>query len=106
MNDLITYTGGMPVLSADVSRKISEFEATIKRAKEKEEQLKDAILVEMEQKRIIKLDCDDLTITYVAASDRETFDSKNFRKSHPDLYDEYVRITTVKPSVRIKVKSL
>ena len=35
----------------------------------------------------------------------ETFDSKTFRKDHPDLYDEYVSISMVKASVRMKVVS-
>ena len=59
---------------------------------------------EMEQKGVVKLDNDVVTITYIAPTDRETFDSKKFKEEQPDMYDEYVKISPVKASVRIKVK--
>ena len=75
-----------------------------KEIKAKEDELKKAILTEMESKGIIKLETDELTISYVASTDRETFDSKKLRADNPDLYDEYIRMSTVKPSIRIKLK--
>ena len=33
-----------------------------------------------------------------------TFDSKKFREDHPNLYDEYIKMSDVKSSIRIKVK--
>ena len=92
------------LLDAGTSKQIAEFEKQIKAIKEKEEQLKELILKEMEEKNIVKIDTDELTITYIASTDRETFDSKEFRKDNQDLYDQYVKFTTVKPSIRIKVK--
>ena len=59
---------------------------------------------EMEAKNFIKIDTDVMTITYVAPTDREKFDSKRFREEHADLYDEYVSMIPVKSSIRIKVK--
>lgn len=59
---------------------------------------------EMEAKNFIKIDTDVMTITYVAPTDREKFDSKKFREDHADLYDEYVSMIPVKSSIRIKVK--
>ena len=58
----------------------------------------------MEQNNIIKLETDELAITYVAPTDRESFDSKSFKADHQDLYDEYVKMSSVKSSVRLKVK--
>ena len=71
---------------------------------EKEEELKQNILTEMENKNILKLETDDLTITYIAPAERETFDSKKFREENSDLYDEYVKFSPVKSSIRVKVK--
>ena len=58
----------------------------------------------MEKRNIIKLETDDLSINYIASTDRETFDSKTFRAEHEDLYNEYIKMTPVKSSIRIKVK--
>lgn len=104
MNDLIKIENGNAVLDAETSAKIAYFEQTVKGIKAKEDELKAAILKEMEAKGIIKIDTPEMAINYIASTDRERFDSKAFRKDHPDTYDEYVRISTVKPSIRIKVK--
>jgi hypothetical protein len=58
----------------------------------------------MEAKGIIGIDTDELKITYIAPTDREKFDSKQFRSDHSELYDEYVSMIPVKSSIRIKVK--
>lgn len=102
--ELINIENNIALLNAETSKQIAEFEAAIKEMKEKEDELKQAILNEMEDKGIIKLETDDLMINYIASTDRETFDSKLFREEHADLYDEYVKITPVKSSIRIKVK--
>ncbi len=102
--ELITLENGTALLNSDVSQQIAEFEKAIKEMKAKEDKLKQAILEEMESKSIIKIDSDDLTISYVAPTDRETFDSKSFKAEHQDLYDEFVKMTPVKSSIRIKVK--
>lgn len=91
-------------LDKETSKKIAEFERTLKNIKEQEDLLKKAILEEMEANDILKLETDDLVVSYIGSSDRETFDSKTFRVNHQELYDEYVKISSVKPSIRIKVK--
>lgn len=101
---LIKLENEVALLEPEVSSNIAYFETMIKYAKEQEEMLKKAILDEMEEKGILKIDTPELTITYVSASDRETFDTKGFRTDYPNLYDEYVLIKGVKPSIRIKIK--
>ena len=101
--ELITLKKNIALLDAETASQIAEFERQIKAIKEQEDALKAAILAEMEQKGIIKLETGEMTITYVAPSDREIFDSKAFRKEHADLYDEYVKMSPVKSSIRIKV---
>ena len=102
--ELIKVYGEAAILDGTTAKHIAEFEKMAKEIKTKEDELKKAILTEMESKGIIKLETDELTISYVAATDRETFDSKKLRADNPDLYDEYIKISTVKPSVRIKLK--
>ena len=53
---------------------------------------------------IIKIDTPELSITYVAETSKETFDTKSFKAENPDLYDSYVKMSTVKSSLRLKVK--
>lgn len=104
MNSLITIENGNAVLNAEISLQIAEFERQVKSIKAQEETLKKAILKAMEDNNIIRLETDDITVSYVASTDRETLDSKSLRNDLPDIYDEYIKITKVKPSIRIKVK--
>lgn len=101
---LIKLENEIALLEPEVASNIAYFETMIKYAKEQEEMLKKSILDEMEAKGILKIDTPELTITYVGATDRETFDTKGFRADYPNLYDEYVLIKGVKPSIRIKIK--
>jgi hypothetical protein len=105
MDEMIVFEGKTALLNPEVSIKLAEFERVVKEFKAKEEELKQKILEEMESKGIVSIKSPELTISYVAPTTRETFDSKTFRKDHPDLYDEYVSISMVKASVRMKVVS-
>ena len=104
MNELIKVNNGIAILDESTAGKIAEFERRAKEIKEAEEELKRMIIAEMEEKGVVKIDTETLAITYVQATERETFDSKAFREVNPDLYDEYVKFTPVKASIRIKVK--
>lgn len=100
----IIKIGNETILAEGISKKIAEYERVMKELKEKENALKEAIKDEMEAKGIIKVENEDLIITYVASTDRISFDSTRFQKDHPDVYDEYLKISPVKSSIRIKVK--
>lgn len=102
--ELIKLENDVALLDADVQQTIINMELAIKDLKEREEELKRTILNEMEEKHIIKVESDNLLINYIASTDRETFNTKVFREEQPDLYDEYVKLTPVKSSIRIKVK--
>lgn len=102
--ELIKIENDLVVLDESVSKQIAEFEKQIKELKEQEEEIKQAILEQMELNDVIKLETDELAITYVASTERETFDSKSLRQDHPQLYDAYIKMTPVKSSIRIKVK--
>lgn len=92
------------IVGAERLQKIAEFEKLAKEIKAKEDALKDEILKTMESFGILNIETPELKISYVAPTNRETFDSKTFRKDFEDLYDEYVVVTPVKSSIRIKVK--
>lgn len=102
--ELILIENGEPVLRAEISSKIAEWERMVKSIEEQEKALRSEILAEMEDKGIIQIKTDELIISYVAPTDRERFDSKTFRAENPLIYDEYVTMSPVKSSIRIKVR--
>lgn len=104
--ELIKIENGVSILDTATSEKIAQFERQIKAIKEQEESIKNAILSEMETRGILKVqdEINGLSISYIAETARETFDSKKFKQEHSDMYDEYIKITPVKASIRIKVK--
>ena len=101
---LIRMENDVPVLVDELSRYIANLEMQAKAIKNLQDEVKTKLLEEMEKHGIIKIDTEDLTITYVASTTRETFDGKSFKNDFPDLYDEYVKIGNVSPSVRLKLK--
>lgn len=104
MSGLITQKEGIAILDPETSRRIADFERKMKEIQRVEDEIRRVILEEMQEKKISKIETDELLITYIATTDRQTFDVKAFRKEHPDLHDEYIKISPVKESVRIKLK--
>ncbi len=102
---LITKENDSFILNQKIAENIVALENQKKKTKEVEDKLKKILLEEMEKQGILSLkdEKNGLTISYISAGDKETFDSKSFKKDNPDKYDEYVRITPVKSSIRIKV---
>lgn len=105
MADLIKFENGNSILDLATSNKIAEFERAMKAIKEQEEALKEAIKAEMETKGIlsVKDETNGMTISYIAPTTRETFDSKKFKADNPDMYDDYVKLSPVKSSIKIKL---
>lgn len=104
MGELIKVENDIAVLTEGTAEKIVEFERIVKDIKEKEEALKSAILEEMRANNLIKLETDELILTYVAPTTRESLDSKALRAELPQIYDTYCKLSTVKESLRIKIK--
>ena len=102
--DMITVMGEDALLDPETNARIAEYEKRMKELKEQEEKLKAAIKEEMERKGLKKIETEEIVITYIAPTDRESFDSKAFRKKNPDLYDKFVSITTVGSSIKIKLR--
>ena len=106
MNALIVVENGISLINEKEANEIMNLkilkEQIDKKLKDKTEQ----ILEEMENKGILKVSNEivGLEVTYIAPSDRESFDSKKLREDNPDLYDEYVKMNPVKSSIRIKLK--
>lgn len=104
MNDLIRIEHELPFVDANTMTELIENEKQLKALKERQDTLKEALLREMEEKDIRKIDSPFITISRIDASEREQFDSKRLRVDDPDLYDKYITLSPVKASVRLTVK--
>lgn len=104
MNDLIMTVNNVPVLNTATITMLVDLDKRKKEIEAAEGIIRNAVLCEMRDKNITKIESDEVLINYVAPTDKETFDSKKFRTEHPDMYDEYVKFTSVKDSIRIKIK--
>lgn len=102
--ELIKIENGLEVASEELINAALEIKFLEEKLKAKKDALTLSLLEEMESKEIKKIDTPDVVISYIGESERETFDSKRFREDYPDMYDEYVKFTIVKPCVRIKAK--
>jgi len=100
MNELIIDNRLIP----SAERQLAHFERMVKEIKKAEDELKAAIKAEMEARGIRKLEGDEMAITYIAPTDTEKFDKARFRKEHPDLHDEYIRMTPVAGYIKIALK--
>lgn len=102
--ELITLKDNLAILDVETAGKIADFEKMAKEIKTKEDELKKAILEEMQDKGLIKLETDELVISFVSGTTRETLNTKSLKEELPDIYDTYIEIKPVKPSIRIKLK--
>ena len=104
MKSIVKLENGEYGLVSDAINTIVEIEKQIKDLKALQDSYKEKLLKEMEEKNVLKIDTEELSISYVAPSTRETLDSKKLKEDLPDIYDLYVKFTDVKSSLRIKVK--
>ena len=104
MNDLIVKKEDNYQLTDAVISALKMIEEEEKKVKDKKEKIREILLKEMEEKNILKLESENISITYKAPTEKETFRTKDFKKDLPDLYDTYVEFTPVKSSLVIKIK--
>ena len=88
----------------DIERAILEIKTRLAQAEEQKKSLTEALYQEMDARGVYKLDSPTLSITRIADSTAETFDSKAFRADHPELYGQYLRETSRKGYVKISLK--
>lgn len=104
MNNLIVKKEDNYQLTDTIISELRLIDEEEKELKEKKEKIREILLKEMEDKNILKLENEKISITYKAPTERETFRTAKFKKDLPDLYDTYVEFTPVKSSLVIKIK--
>lgn len=72
--------------------------------KKKEAELKEQLQQFMLENGVMKIDNDDVLISYVKGGTSQRFDSTTFKKENPEMYDKYLKSSETKDSIRIKIK--
>lgn len=104
MNNIIERKDSDVALSEEVCEKIVSLEKQAKEIKKQQDSMKAEILDAMQKYGVLKLDNEFLKIAFIPEHDAEKFDSNAFKSENPDIYDSYVKLSKVKPSIRITVK--
>ena len=99
--NLITKNGN---LCQNIQKKIIQIEKKAEEINKQKKLLREMILKAMEDNDIIKISNDLFDITYVGKTYKETFDSKALKVDDENLYNKYIKISEVSPSLRIKIK--
>lgn len=108
MNDLIIKSDNHWMIDPQAVSVIAEYTVAIKTVEKQLDELKARLAEEMKEKNIIDLEADDgevaVSVKYILPTDVETFDKKQFRKDHPDLYDRYISMKKKAGYITVKVK--
>jgi regulator of replication initiation timing len=81
-------------------------EKQIKTITAQRDELKEKMLEVMRENNCDKVDIDGkVLITRVAATTRESLDSKSLKADNPELYAKYVKTSPVKESLKITVRA-
>lgn len=89
---------------ANALKVVEQCEVQKKELEEKSKKMKEAIKAAMEKHNVKKFTSDQIEITYVAPSVRNTIDGKKLKMDYPDIAAEYTKTSNVSSSIRIKVK--
>ncbi len=101
MNELITNNGA---LTPKASNMIFFYKEQMKKLKEQEEEFNKQLMQELKKNGIMSYKDENMTITVVEPTERDTFDSKAFKSKFPDIYKRFVKKSPVKGSVRVSLK--
>ena len=83
---------------ADVFRAKKEIE-------NREKKLRADLLTACEQYGILGFDNDEMTVIYTPPTTRESIDGDALKRDHPELFPMYLKTSSVKSSVRVKLKN-
>jgi hypothetical protein len=102
--DITKFYGQLPATVTEVEDYVVSLTNLVKEKTEELNNIKGGLCDMMLEKNIKQYSSEKIQLTTVTPKPRETFDTTRFKKEHPDLYTEYVKLSEVKPSVRITVK--
>lgn len=90
-------------ISEEISKEIARNELLIKQLSDKQKEIKAGLLDAMEKAGIVKVENENLKVTYVAPSTQEKLDSKSLKAELPDIYNTYCKISDRSAYLKIEV---
>jgi hypothetical protein len=102
--DITKFYGQLPATVTEVEDYLVSRLNLLEELKEETSNIKGELCDMMLAANIKQYSSEKIQLTTVTPKPRETFDTTRFKKEHPELYTEYVKLSEVKPSVRITVK--
>lgn len=100
----LTKTDNGVVLAPEAANKLLQIDKIKKELKTQEDALRQAILEEMQNSGVLKVETEELSITYVDETYQERLDSKKLKAEEPETYDKYVKMSPVKAQIKVKIK--
>lgn len=86
---------------ADIFKVLEDFNKELELAKEKQDGLKEELVGSMNDTNIKNISNDKFKVTYVAATQKSTFDRKAFETKYPVLCKQFLKYSDVKAYVKI-----
>lgn len=97
------YKVEVPEQFSSLEQEFRLITARVDALKIKQDELKEKIMKMMEDNKQKSVKTLFASYSYVAATTKKTFDTKLFKDTEPDHYEHYLKETTTKPSIRIKL---
>lgn len=97
------YKVEVPEQFSALEQELRLITARVDALKIKQDELKDKIMKMMEDNKQKSIKTQFASYSYVAATTKKTFDTKLFKDTEPERYEYYLKETTTKPSIRIKL---
>lgn len=89
---------------ADFEGFVALAEAELESKKKDIETIKCFLLEQMTANNIKKWETQNIVVTYVAPSERKSIDSTKLKAEQPEVYEQYLKTSTVKEQIKIKIK--
>ena len=93
------------MVMAEQMKQISEYIRVSKVCEEFAERIKEKVFLLMTEHNVTKwATSEGLTFSIVKGGERKTFDSTKFKKEHPEMAEDYMKVSVTKPSLRVTLK--
>jgi predicted phage-related endonuclease len=101
MNELVKVENGNITIVPEELQRLKQYQEIKLKAEMLEKEIKQQLLIAMENNGIKKWNNDVFSAIYVAETQRTSIDTKRLKEELPDIAEEYSKTSNVKSSVRV-----
>jgi predicted phage-related endonuclease len=101
MNELVKVENGNITIVPEELQRLKQYQEIKLKAEMLEKEIKQQLLIAMENNGIKKWSNDVFNAIYVAETQRTSIDTKRLKEELPDIAEEYSKTSNVKSSVRV-----